>query len=337
MRNLHKRWTAAVVTKLSERFAAREEAEGIAYVIEKMLGVPGDEARAVAGVHKLRRLQLLRLGQADSAAEALRSLRKMSPPFDLSKLSAELGGRAAPANLLSLPLTISSVLLLASLTRETGRHFRLLSSPLVRAYLRPVVEADETGRVAFVSSSEMLKHNRERGETSAEPVTYVTFPDHQVTRGDTMWRIPFMGDAHQFSIIEPLLFFRGVASLYTLSAGAEGEPHELRLVQYETEARPQVVTEAEMRAVLEWLALHLETVFRKSASEVLSWESAYPRSARAVAQAAVMKLKTVEGYMHAWEEAGASFDGGTYTRAVEELRRLQETVSNSVEPKRVAS
>lgn len=331
MLDLHKRWSKAIVNKLSERFAAREEAEGIAYVIEQMLGVCGNEARALAGVCKLRRSELLRLGQAERAAESLNSLRKMSPTFDISKLSGELSRETAAACMLSLPLTISSVLLLAQLTKDTRWHFLLLSTPLARAYLRPVVEAEKTGRVAFVSSSEMLRHNRERGATSTEPVVYVTFPDHQVTRGDTMWRVPFMGDIHQFSIIEPLLFFRGVAPLYTLNA----EPNELKLVKYETEARSQAVTEREMRAVLEWLALQLETVFRGTAADVLSWESAYPRSARAVAQAAVMKLKTVEGYIHTWEEAGASFDGGTYAWAVEELRRLQETANSSVEPRRV--
>ena len=336
MRNLHRRWSEAITTRLRGRFAAREEAEGVAYFVEQMLGVPGDEARALAQVCKSRRRELLQLGESERAAEAVRSLRKMRPTFDISKLSAELGGQAAPAYLLSLPLTISSVLLLAHLSQETRRQFRLLSTPLARAYLRPLAESDETGRVAFVSSSEMLKHNRERGETSAESVTYVTFPDHQVTRGDTMWHVNFMGDVHRFSIVEPLLFFRGAAPLYTLRAGAEGEPNELKLVKYETKARPQAVAEPEMRAVLEWLALQLETVFRKSASDVLSWESAYPRSARAVAQAAVMKLKTVEGYIHTWEEAGASFDGGTYAWAVEELRRLQETANGSVEPRRAA-
>jgi hypothetical protein len=336
MQNLHTRWSEAIITKLRNRFAAREEADAIAYVIEKILGIPADEARAAAHLCKLRRLELFRLGEAERPTEALRSLRKMPLPFDLSKLTDELSAQTAPAYLLSLPLTISSVLLLAHLTKDTSRQFRLLSTPLVRAYLRPVVEADETGRVAFMSSAEMLKHNRERSETASEPVTYVTFPDHESTRSDTMWPMPFMGDTHQFSIIEPLLFFRGVAPLYTLSVGAEGEPNDLRLVKYEMGAQPQVITETEMRGVLEWLALQLETVFRKSAPDVLSWESAYSRSARAVAHVAVMKLKTVEGYIHTWEEAGASFDGGTYTRAVEELRKLQETVNNSVDPRRIA-
>lgn len=335
MRNLHKRWPEAVITKLRRRFAAREEAEIIAYPIEKMLGLSGVEARAAAQVGKLRRSELYWLGQAERASDALRSLRKMPLSSDLSKISAELSGQTSPAYLLSLPLTISSVLLLAHLTKDETRQFRLLSTPHARAYLRPLVEGNEEGRVTFISSAEMLKHNRERSEGPGAAVTYVTFPDHESTRSDTMWPVPFMGDTHQFSIIEPLLFFRGVAPLYTLSAGAEGEPHELRLVKYEMAAETQVITETEMRAVLEWLALQLTTIFRKSTSEVLSWEAAYTRSARAVAHVAVMKLKTVEGYVHTWEEADPSFDGATYTWAVEELRKLQETLNNSVEPKRV--
>jgi hypothetical protein len=326
-----------MIAKLRRRFASREEAEAVAYAIEKILKVPPQEARRKAELRKLRRSELFRLGQAEQAEEALRSLRKMPLPFDFSKISAELRGHDAPAYLLTLPLTISSVLLLAHLTGEdTTRQFRLLSTPLTRSYLRPVVEGDKTGRVAFLSSAEMLKHNRERGEMSTQPVAYVTFPDHEITRSDTMWRMPFMEDTHQFSIIEPLLFFRGVAPLYTLNAGAEGEPNDVRLVEYEMETPPQVITEAEMGVILTWLALQLETIFRKCAPEMLSWEAAYSRSARAMAQVAVMKLKTVEGYIHTWVEADASFDAGTYTSAVEELRKLQETMNNSVEPRRSA-
>ncbi|HEY0082555.1 MAG TPA: hypothetical protein VGB61_07185 [Pyrinomonadaceae bacterium] len=337
MRNVNKRWSEAVVAKLRRRFASREEAEAVAYAIEKILKVPPQEARQKAELYKLRRSELFRLGQMEQAGEALSSLRKMPLPFELSKISAELKGQNAPAYLLSLPLTISSVLLLAYLTGEdTNRQFRLLSTPLARTYLRPVVEGDKTGRVAFLSSAEMLKHNRERGEMPTQPVVYVTFPDHEITRSDTMWRMPFMEDTHQFSIIEPLLFFRGVAPLYTLSAGAEGEPNDLRLVEYEMESPPQVITEAEMGVILTWLALQLETIFRKCAPKMLSWEATYSRSARAMAQVAVMKLKTVEGYIHTWVEADASFDAGTYTMAVEELRKLQETMNNSVEPRRNA-
>lgn len=337
MRNVHKRWPEAIITKLRRRFAAREEAEAVAYAVEKILGVSAAEARAAAQQGKSRRSELYWLGQSEQAGAALRSLRQMPLSSGLSKISGELRGETAPAYLLALPLTISSVLLLAHLTKDTTRQFRLLSTPMARAYLHPVVAGDETGSAAFISSAEMLKHNRERSEQPGAPVAYVTFPDHEITRSDTMWQLPFMGDSHQFSIIEPLLFFRGVAPLYTLTAGAEGEPAEPGLVKYETEAAPQVITETEMRAVLEWLAQHLETIFRKSAHEVLSWEAAYTRSARAMAQVAVMKLKTVEGYLHTWQEAGASFDGATYTRAVEELRKVQETLNNSVEPKRIAS
>ncbi len=336
MKNLYKRWLDGLTTKLRRRFAARDEAEDIAYAIEKILRVPANEARAAAEAGKSRRSEIFRLCQSEQPAKALRSLRRMPLPFDLSKLSAGLSGHADSSYLLSLPLTISSVLLLARLTENKTRQFRFLSTPLARAYLRPLVEAGETGRVTFMSSTEMLKHNRERSETSSEAVTYVTFPDHQSTHTDTMWSIPFMGGSHRFSTIEPLLFFRGVGSVFTLSIREEDEPNDLRLVKYEGHAKPQAVAETEMRAVLEWLALQLETVFRKSAPDVLSWQSAYARSAIAMAQTAVMKLKTVEGYIHMWEDADASFDRATYTWAVEELRKLQETMNNSVAPKRAA-
>jgi hypothetical protein len=336
MKDLHKRWSETIVARLRRGFAAREEVESIAYAVEKILKVPAAESRKVAEVYKLRRSELFRLCESGQPVEALRSLRGQRLPSSLSKLSAELSAHVAPAYTLSLPLTISSVLLLAHLTKDLTRRFCLLSTPLVRAYLRPLVEADKTGRVAFISSAEMLKYHREGRETSSMPVAYVTFPDHESTRSDTMWRIPFVGDTHQFSILEPLLFFRGAAPLYTLSVGREGEPNDLRLVKYELGATPQVITEIEIRAVLEWLALHLETVFRKSAPEVLSWELAYARSATAIAQVAAIKLKTVEGYLHTREEANASFDVDTYTWAVKELRKLQETVNNSVEPRRTA-
>jgi len=259
----------------------------------------------------------------------------MRPPSDLSRLVEELGRHAESSYVLALPLNVDAVLLLSRLTADERRRFVIINTPLTRAYLRPLVESSEGGRVSFVSSGEMVMHNRVRaGDGQSGPVTYVTFPDHQGTRGDTMWRVPFLSDQHKFSTVEALLFFRGLPLLFTFGAEEAGG---LTLARYAQGAEAAAApSEAEVRAVLDWLAKQLEIVFRRRPSEVLSWEFAQERSSRLAAQITVMKLKTVEGYVRAWGEAGAGLDAASYEWGVAELRKLQEVAYNSAEPQGVA-
>jgi hypothetical protein len=160
-------------------------------------------------------------------------------------------------------------------------------------------------------------------------VTYVTFPDHQATAGDTMWRVAFLGEAYQFTTLEPLLFFRGLAPLFTLDASACGPAGRLSLAAYPGAARREALSEADVRAVLEWLAGHMERVFRETPADVLSWVLAVSRSSRIKTQVTVMKLKLVEGYLRAWRASDAAMGAEKYARSITELRKLQETVNAS--------
>jgi hypothetical protein len=327
--------SAAALARLRRRFHVREESEGVAFAIEQMLGLPATEARRLARAGSARRLKLYSACVSSPAAHALRALRDVRPSSDLSPLVGELGRHAGESYILALPLTVDAVLLLAELAADERQRFVVMSTPLTRAYLQPLVESSEGARVSFVSSGEMVMHNRGRaGGGRPGPVTYVTFPDHQGTRGDTMWHVPFLSDQHKFSTVEPLLFFRGLPLLFTLGAEEAGG---LRLARYaggaQTAAAP---SEAEVRAVLDWLARQLETVFRRRPDEVLSWEFAQERSSRLMTQITVMKLKIVEGYVRAWGEAGAGLDAASCDRAAAELRKLQEVAYNSAEPRGVA-
>ena len=160
-------------------------------------------------------------------------------------------------------------------------------------------------------------------------MTYVTFPDHQTTAGDTMWRVGFLGEAYQFTTLEPLLFFRGLAPLFTLDASAYGSAGRLSLAAYPGPGRPETFSEADVRSVLDWLAGHMEHVFREMPADVLSWLLAVSRSSRIKAQITVMKLKLVEGYLRAWQTSDTALSAEAYAWSITELRKLQETVNAS--------
>jgi|GEM_PF-3021492 len=328
MLKLPRRVSGAVLARLRRRFYVREESEGVAFAIEQLLGLPAGEARRLAQSGSPRRLRLYGACITRPAEKALAGVRAIRPSSDLSPLCEELGRHAAESYVLALPLCHDAVLLLARLIGDGRRRFRVMSTQLSRAYLQPLADACGEGRFTFVSSGEMVMDNRLRAGGQAGPVTYVTFPDHQGTRGDTMWQVPFLGDLHRFSTVEPLLFFRGLPLLFTLRAEEGGG---LSLARYERAAAPDAApSEADVREALEWLARQIETVFRRSPSDLLSWEFAQERSSRLASQITVMKLKTVEGYVRAWDAAGG-LDPAAHDWAVAELRKLQEATFNSAE------
>ncbi|HEV2705463.1 MAG TPA: hypothetical protein VGV59_06035 [Pyrinomonadaceae bacterium] len=317
-----------IVERLRSRFYEREQLKDVTFAVEKMLKLPPVEAERQARAGAARRAKLNRLVKDERPGRALRSLRRMTPARELGQVVRELEKYADTSYLLALPLTVSSVLLLARLAEDESRQFCLVGTPLTCRYLKPLLDEQAGGRVKLLSSSEMLAHNSRRLEAGSHaPVTYVTFPDHQMTAGATMWRINFLGEEYQFTTLEPLLFFRGVAPLFTLEASADNSAGRLSLVAYPGASKPDAVSEADVRAVLTWLAGHLESVFREMPVDVLSWMHAVTRSARIKSQITVMKLKLVEGYVRAWHTSGTAMNTETYAWSMAELRKLQETVN----------
>jgi hypothetical protein len=330
MKHFHAPFRRFLVKRLRSHFYERAQLKDISFAVEKMLKMSpvAAEQRAQAGA--ARRAKLNRLLWDERPGRALRSLRRAETARGLAQAARELETYAGTSYLLALPLTVSSVLLLARLTEDESRRFCLIGTPLTCRYLKPLLDGQAGGRVKLLSSSEMLAHNLRRLETgSAEAVTYVTFPDHQTTAGDTMWRVTFLGEAYQFTTLEPLLFFRGLAPLFTLDASAYGSAGRLSLAAYPGRGRPETFSEADVRAVLDWLAGHMEHVFREMPADVLSWTLAISRSSRIKAQITVMKLKLVEGYLRAWRASDTALSADTYAWSVTELRKLQETVNAS--------
>lgn len=327
-----------IVERLSGRFHERAQLKDITFAVEKMLKMTTAAAEQQARAGEQRRAKLNRVVKDEKAARALRSLRRMPPPPGLAQAVRELEAYAGTSYLLALPLTVSSVILLARLTEDSSRHFCLIGTPLTCHYLKPLLDGPGGGRVKFLSSAEMLAHNRRRLETgSAEAVTYVTFPDHQTTAGDTMWGVNFLGEEYQFTTLEPLLFFRGLAPLFTLDASAYGSAGRLSLAAYPGPCDLETFSKADVLSVLGWLAGHLEHVFREMPADVLSWMQAVSRSSRIKAQVTVMKLKLVEGYLRAWHTSGTAMNAETYAWSITELRRLQETVNAPERPANAAT
>jgi len=314
---------------LRRHFSEREESEALAYVLKDVLKMSAREASTTARMCVARRAKLYRLAASGKPERALHTLVRMRPAFDVEATACDLERHSSASCLLALPLTASSVLLLAGLSRKDARRrLLILNTPLASAYLRPIVGGGGDRGASFLSSSEMVTHSRRQREGDDEAVTYVTFPDHQITRGDTMWGTRFLGEDYQFSTLEPLLFFRGVAPLITVGVEASDRGACLKLVSYPRARPPGEVTSGDIGAVLGWLAEQMEAVFRHALTDVLSWEYVYARSDRMRARVAVMKLKEVEGYLHAWRSADARFDAEIHSAFVNELRELQDALNN---------
>jgi hypothetical protein len=328
MKQLYAPYRRLIVERLRSRFHEREQLQEVTFAVEKMLKMSPVEAERQARAGAGRRAKLNRVVKDERPGRALRSLRGMMPTFDIAQTVRGLETYAGKSYLLALPLTVSSVLLLARLTEDESRHFCLVGTPLTCRYLKPLLDERREGRVKLLSSSEMLAHNARRLAAGApEAVTYVTFPDHQMTAGATMWRVNFLSEEYHFTTLEPLLFFRGLAPLLTLDASADNSPGQLSLVAYPGSSKPETLSEDDVRAVLTWLAGHVENVFREMPADVLSWMHAVTRSSRIKSQITVMKLKLVEGYVRAWHTSGSAMNAETYAWSMAELRKLQETAN----------
>jgi hypothetical protein len=313
----------SIAVRLRTHFSEKEQLEDIAYAMTQMLKTPLQQSRDLARAGAAQRAQLNKLTQAKDSARALQTLRNMKVPLDVAAIARELETCTTDSYLLALPFTVSALSLIAQLVSDTRRRFCIVDTRYTRYYFIPFLLAPETrDRVQLLSPPAMLAHHRKRLEDS---ITYVTFPDLETTSLDTARRVPFMGEEYQFSTLEPLLFFRGVAPLFTFDAGEFATTRRLKLIAYASES-VNVMSEADLDALLAWLAGNMEQVFREAPADVLSWPETLMLAYSMKATTAVMKLKMVEGYLRAWKVADPNFKEATFASAITELQKAQETL-----------
>jgi hypothetical protein len=336
MKSLYKNFRESIAARLRTRFTEKEQLDDIAYAMGQMLKLSVQQSRALAREGAARRARVNRLPGSKKPSLALETLRGMSVPLDVPGAVRELEAHD-DAYLLALPLTVSALSLVAHLVRDTRRRFCVIDTRYTRFYFHPFVSASETSeRVQLLSPAAMLAHHRARLErrtpggaaqvaAADDAVTYVTFPDIQTASLDTARRVPFMGEDYQFSTLDPLLYFRGLAPLYTFDAGEFAATRRLKLTAYRP-AAARMVSEADVDALLAWLAGHMEQVFRHAPSDVLSWTETQMLAYGTKATTAVMKLKMVEGYVRAWKAADPGFKDATFARSIAELQKAQETI-----------
>ncbi|HEX8068724.1 MAG TPA: hypothetical protein VF546_02155 [Pyrinomonadaceae bacterium] len=337
MKAIPRKWREKLVAGLRRRVAAREQLEELRYSIQHMLPLPLQEADALARAGAAQHARLEQLVSAGEPDRALAAFRRLPLPLALAQVGQALEPHAGASYLLALPLTTASVALLAHLVADARRQFRIVDTPYTRFFFHPFLTGEPRARVRLLSSAQMLAHHREQAAApAAAPVTYVTFPDHQTSRSETMWRVPFLGEDYEFSTLEPLLYYRGLRPLFTFDASEFAATGRFTLQARNEAAAARPVAEADVRALLVWLAAQVEAVFRARPADVLAWSETQMRAARMKARVAVVKLKLTEGYVRAWHAADPTFKAETYARSIAELRKLQEA-ANAPEKARAAA
>lgn len=328
MKSLYKNLRESIDARLRLHFANKEQTEEIAYAMVQMLKLPLQQARDLAAAGAEQRARINRLPPTKEFTRALQELRNMRAPLDLSQALTELETHATSAYLLALPFSVSALSLLAHLVSDTRRRFCIVDTPLTRYHFYPFMMAPETReRVQLLVPAAMLRHNRSRLETSPadNSVTYVTFPELETTTLDTARRINFLGEDYQFSTLEPLLFFRGLAPLFTFDAAEFAATRRLKLTRYLFENR-RAISEGDVDELLVWLVGRLEQVFREVPADVLSWVDTRMLAYSMKAITAVMKLKMVEGYLRAWKVADPGFTATAFKHSIAELQKAQESI-----------
>ena len=320
MTRLYQNLRESISTRLRMHFRDKEQLEDIAYAMVQMLKLPLQQGRDLAREGAEQRAQINKLPLAKNSSRALATLRSMNVPLDVPEALRVLDAHAATSYLLAVPFSVSALTLLANLVRDGNRRFYIIDTRFTRYYFHQFLVAPETReRVQLLSAAAMLRQNRVATDCA---VTYVTFPDLESTSLDTARRVRFMGEDYQFSTLAPLLFFRGIAPLFTVEFAAT---RKLKLVAYES-PKVNAVTEADLDALLAWLARNMEQVFREAPADVLSWAETHMLAYSMKATTAVMKLKMVEGYVRAWKSADPNFKDAVFARSIVELQKVQETI-----------
>lgn len=320
MTSIYKNLRESISTRLRMHFRDKEQLEDIAYAMGQMLKLPLQQARDLAREGRAQRTQINRLPFAKNSSRALATLRSMNVQLEVPEAERVLDAHAGSSYLLALPFSVSAITLLANLVRDGNRHFCIIDTRFTRYYFHQFLVAPETReRVQLISAPAMLRQNR---AATDKTVTYVTFPDVESTSLDTARRVRFLGEDYQFSTLAALLFFRGLAPLFTFEFAAT---RKLKLVAYES-PKVNAVTEADIDALLAWLAQNMEQVFREVPGDVLSWAETHMLAYSMKATTAVMKLKMVEGYVRAWKSADPNFNDAVFARSIVELQKVQETI-----------
>ena len=323
MTSIYKNVRESITARLRMHFRDKEQLEDIAYAMVQMLKLPLQQARDLAREGAAQRRQINLLPQVKNPSHALATVRGLNVPLDVPGALCVLDAHAGNSYLLALPFAVSAMSLIGHLVRDTRRRFCIIDTRFTRYYFHQFLVAPETcERVELVSPAVMLRQNR---AASDSPVTYVTFPDLESTSLDTARRVRFLGEDYQFSTLEPLLFFRGLAPLFTFDASDFAATRQLKLVAYES-PKVNAVTQADVDELLLWLAQHMEQVFRETPADVLSWAELRMLAYSVKATTAVMKLKVVEGYLRAWKSADPNFKDATFARSILELQKVQETI-----------
>lgn len=329
MKPFYKNFRESIAERFRTHFRNKEQSEDIAYAMVQMLKLSQQQARDLAREGATQRKLINKLPVEKNFTRALATLRSINVPLDVPQILRVLDTHAENSYLLALPFTISAISLIAHLALDQGRRFCIVDTRYTRYYFHPFMMAPETReRVQLISPAAILKHNRTRLEQPAAtdiPVTYVTFPDLESTSLDTARRVPFMGEDYQFSTLEPLLFFRGLAPLFTFDAGDFVETRRMKLIAYPSTSL-SAVSQDDVDNLLAWLAKNMEQVFRGAPADVLSWAEVRLLAYSSKATTAVMKLKLVEGYVRAWKTADPNFNDATFARSIAELQKVQETI-----------
>ncbi len=336
MKSFYRNCRESVAVRLRTHFKEKEQLDDLAYAMGQMLKVSVQQSRVLAREGAAQRARVNKLPLSKDPSRALDTLRGMSVPLDVPGAVRQLETHASSSYLLALPFTASALSLVAHLVRDSRRRFCVIDTRYTRFYFHPFLSAPETsGRVQLLSPAAMLAHHRARSESRTpggearaatdDAMTYVTFPDVQATSLDTARRVSFMGEDYQFSTLDPLLFFRGLAPLYTFDIEELAATSRISLTAYLPPAA-RVVSDADIDALLAWLAGRMEQVFRQAPSDVLSWTDTQMLAYSTKATTAVMKLKMVEGYVRAWKVADPNFKEETFARSIAELRKEQEAI-----------
>ena len=329
MKPFYKNFRESIAGRFRTHFRNKEQSEDIAYAMVHMLKLSQQQARDLAREGAAQRKLINKLPVEKNSTRALATLRSINVPLDVPQILRVLDPPAENSYLLALPFTVSAISLIAHLALDQRRRFCIVDTRYTRYYFHPFMMAPETReRVQLISPPAILKHNRTRLEQPAAAdtsVTYVTFPDLESTSLDTARRVPFMGEDYQFSTLEPLLFFRGLAPLFTFDAGDFVATRKMKLIAYPSTSL-SAVSQDDVDNLLAWLAKNMEQVFRLAPADVLSWVEVRLLAYSSKATTAVMKLKLVEGYVRAWKTADPNFKDATFARSIAELQKVQETI-----------
>jgi len=225
----------------------------------------------------------------------------------------------------ALPLTTTTIALLAWLRARTSRCLAIEATGLGEFLRRPLCDSSGPGSVEFHTGSGLVRRNRSRAP--GERLTFVTFPDHHQARREASRDVMFLGEPQRFAVTEPLLHFVGATPIVSFDAApAAGAGVTLR--RYAWTDPGSGPSEADAQAVLTWLAERMESVLRAAPQTALSFAAMSWRANRVIELGAAMDRKLVEAFLRAWHaDPRAPLDDDLYAWSLGELGRPVEVAA----------